>query len=1451
MSKKIKIALTTAIFIFIMLFLATPAFAWSPNNQTPIYPQNGYFCRQKGGPVRFTQAEILGNLPLKLFDSEHTEAERNNPNITTEIENAIANALANYLSQIADYAKPIPSNSPQLRDYNGNFSTNNGLGYGGKLRGPYVACTPTFHVANTRTVTNNTIAYLFSAGNDVSPQNKLTNFKTGNYSGSISDSANDTTIQYGLWNDMSYNTGTKVDGSTLYYEAVNFYNYYTQNNIGAGYNVRFTTNNAQIIASQAEQAYILGPYTLTYPDNSTFSFIENIEVITNTGASVPPSQVIFQSANTRKYPGSGEPFFVKVTATYEELEGTGDIYQLYGTISEWKYVRHERKETGRQVPARDAQGNEIRDAQGHIVYIPEIREYDVYKKEAWVNAEKVSAYPAQRAAHRTSDSRTWSRYTVDTKQNLLNIKIELGGTVWEDVIDGKESQLDGIYSTSQDRPMPGIKVTLYRADNNTQIGTTTTDSHGNYRFTGLNAMYKYYVKFTYNGLYYQPTYYTSPTDSTNGWGIGNWNNNSNGTDKKAERENFNDQFASIGSWPKNYAGGKTYTKNDLLGNTLQTDGTYKQTNTAVIDEFGILKMQTSSDAETMNKINFVNHCQMNSYTDTYPTNNMFVISNTLPLNRELLGANIQIWYNGAYHINQGYSLREQADLALNKDIEKVTLEINGTSHEYTYGNRRSGNNEDGFFDINVRISDAKYYNDECSREIYPSDYQFKVSDYGENYQIYGKTKEDELNVYVTYRITIKNQAYTIDTKIDEIVDYYDEDFDYVPERSYIELNGNVYQVNAANKSKYDPETQIDTQMQSNGYKTLYIQGLNNQYLGAGDKEYIYLTFKVKKDIIDGEEWLKLDEDILTGNIEGYAGKENIAEINGYITQYSKGTTIPNVGNVGGTPAGVLDADSTPGNLNPNDVQKGQAPNYNNFEDDTDKAPNIRLRLYRDDAANRVITGTVWEDERIEKPGATATGDGIRQEEEARINGVTVQLVELMNNGTEYIWRTFEQGSGTAAQTSPIIKDKYGIVKDYEFTGNHDGAYAFKSFVPGKYVVRFIYGDSERTILTKDVNSAVNSTLGQVGLNAKSYNGQDYKSTTYQAGITQNKTYQWKGVSTGNNGQEEDIEIPTFKEDASNNETRTYLYDITASDKLGNVSDAKDIASRRNQVIDYSDKDAINHIAEVLNSATTVPAYLNIPYDKTQLQSLIDELKAQTQMTAETGVIVVEFEYDTTRTENQGAQNKASYAINNVDLGLEERPKAQLIINKEVTNIKLALANGSILFDTKQAASNVLWKDHKPYEVTYKNNMIQEVRNNNQEKYGLIQLTMDEELMHGATIEITYNIRVTNIGEVDYRDNKFYYTGNVADTSKVVTTNATQVVDYIANNLQFNSNNNPDWQVINKDDILGIVNTGLKTQLEQYNTIITTNKLTADLVPSLYKDKVDGNSTDSINTIDYF
>ena len=63
----------------------------------------------------------------------------------------------------------------------------------------------------------------------------------------------------------------------------------------------------------------------------------------------------------------------------------------------------------------------------------------------------------------------------------------------------------------------------------------------------------------------------------------------------------------------------------------------------------------------------------------------------------------------------------------------------------------------------------------------------------------------------------------------------------------------------------------------------------------------------------------------------------------------------------------------------------------NFENDTDKAPNIRIILNRDNL--RTVEGTVFEDTRNVDEQNARVGDGLK-DNETGINGVRVQLVEL-------------------------------------------------------------------------------------------------------------------------------------------------------------------------------------------------------------------------------------------------------------------------------------------------------------------------------------------------------------------------------------------------------------------------------------------------------------------------
>ena len=112
--------------------------------------------------------------------------------------------------------------------------------------------------------------------------------------------------------------------------------------------------------------------------------------------------------------------------------------------------------------------------------------------------------------------------------------------------------------------------------------------------------------------------------------------------------------------------------------------------------------------------------------------------------------------------------------------------------------------------------------------------------------------------------------------------------------------------------------------------------------------------------------------------------------------------------------------------------------------------------------------------------------------------------------------------------------------------------------------------------------------------------------------------------------------------------------------------------------------------------------------------------------------------------------------------------------------------------------------------------------------GLIVATMDEELMQGANIKISYLLTVTNVGETDYEGQDFYYKGTGAGT--VVTTKADIVADYVANNLNFKTDNNngTGWQITDSNALE--LSNDAKAGATKYNNIIRTSNLNKALTP---------------------
>lgn len=604
------------------------------------------------------------------------------------------------------------------------------------------------------------------------------------------------------------------------------------------------------------------------------------------------------------------------------------------------------------------------------------------------------------------------------------------------------------------------------------------------------------------------------------------------------------------------------------------------------------------------------------------------------------------------NINLGIKERDIFDLNLRKDLVNVDVSINGKSHTYDY----NGEGED--LEVTIRGTDIPDY----ERQLRKTDLQYKsAAQYDSD--------PDKLQVYVTYKIQIKNQSVgKITGYVLDLNDYADTSYQLV--NSYDE-NGKAINWSSSGSVSGNGKT----------YNKIHTTSLSN--VGITDKKWIFMQYKVSYDTL---------RELLS---KGETTEENYAEIAGYKNTYTdtrkdtEGRVMANAGEN----AGLIDCDSTPDNMNPtssnvqNFVKQSKTDAYQSlkgdekskrsmavFEDDADVAPG--LKLIRDDTP-RTISGTVFEDSPLEDKlnNNERIGDGQYTSGENIVNKVKVELLCQNNEDVD-------------------------TLNKVETRSNTDGSYTLSGYIPGDYLIKFTYGDKECLI-----NPQKNNQM---------YTGQDYKSTIYTEG--------------------------DYKD--------LYWYNNTSPRK----NDAVDDYEGRRQVVNSYSKDYKYDIAKVLNAT------------RTNNSDLLETLAEKTYMTANTAKMAMEIEYL--------KDEKTSYKVQNVDFGIIERPRTKIVLEKNVSHIKLTSTDGTTIFDTNQSTSNLTWKENKYND---RGNMV---------STGLVQGTVDENLLYGSTLNVRYTLEIRNHSEVDYNEKSYYVTGVVKDRSTMNRIEPTSVIEYVPNVLQY-------------------------------------------------------------------
>lgn len=489
--------------------------------------------------------------------------------------------------------------------------------------------------------------------------------------------------------------------------------------------------------------------------------------------------------------------------------------------------------------------------------------------------------------------------------------IKLSGYVWVDKVFSKQSKRNDLYKDneydSNDILLDGITVRLIDKTTGKVVKEAKTADGGKYLFTDVlvDELGNYYIEFEYDGLTY--TNVIPHIDRDNG---------SKAAENSSVRDEFNKRFSVIeGSTESN----KGITK-DSAGNP-KYDLNYnidKNKHTSTLNNTGLYPI-TANTNETG-----------------------YVIKDHFTPGQE------EIKY-----INLGLYEREQPDIALIKDLYNVNVAINGYNHIYEYANRF--NNQDRYgngFNVGVKFGN-KYGNMSYTRAIYKADKEYTSSD-----------KSKELKVYVTYKISMKNESSNLQVQVNSIVDYYDSNYTLIKTGTGIDEKGNVTgDISNSGSQSYNDK-----------YKKVIIN--TNSKIEHNKSADVYVQFELNRDAV-----LKI-----LNNAENL---DNVVEINSYSVFDTDGKVY----------AGI-DKDSNPGNAVP-----GEKITY---EDDTDSAPGLKLEV-----ADKVreMTGKVFLDSTSNelKTGEVRQGDGMYTDGEKGIKGVKVTLKENIENGNVYEKTTNDKG----------------------------------------------------------------------------------------------------------------------------------------------------------------------------------------------------------------------------------------------------------------------------------------------------------------------------------------------------------------------------------------------------------------------------------------------------------
>ena len=459
------------------------------------------------------------------------------------------------------------------------------------------------------------------------------------------------------------------------------------------------------------------------------------------------------------------------------------------------------------------------------------------------------------------------------------------------------------------------------------------------------------------------------------------------------------------------------------------------------------------------------------------------------------------------------------------------------------------------------------------------------------------------------------------------------------------------------------------------------------------------------------------------------------------------------------------------------VDKDSAPDniiydtISTYEDDTDAAPDLKF----DRKTSKVISGLVFEDSTSSnlQSGQERKGNSTYGDEDNKVENVDVKILNYTKNSN---------GENEPVKLYNLDDSGEVVVTNAQYITGTDGEYSFTGLVPGEYFIQYTYGYYDRVDLNADnpETNRIQSKIGDINVTTESYKSTIVDESKFRT-LLENNIEIDKGYNVIKNDYEANENAGTGQN------ALWYWYENPNNFSYSSAVDDSIMRSNINRylsTIDYAKKSNYDNLKD------------RIDYHYVK---------------ANTGIMDFAIEdYRNQVTDDTYVEGSREYQIK---FGIVERPRQSLQVNKEISNICLTLPNGQILLQGNPRSGEINY-------VTYPDR-------------GPLKIEIDNEIIEGATLDITYEISVDNKSERDY-DDKNYYRYGVIDESKLVKIKLNSIVDYVDEKLSvtydigennsdfvyYDSNNSikDKWQIIRDVDKENLKLAGIDIDSAVYNSI---------------------------------